>query len=461
MNYNLLEERWIPVLMNDGEFRRVGILEALTGAGRIRCIAASNPMDGVAILRLLLALLYWCKGSPPDGAEANLTAPLPPEWFSRLSANKDCFNLLGEGKRFYQCGKNPDSTANYLNQETPTGTNFWHFRHAADNRDGLCLACCALGLVRLPAFATSAGRGKSPGVNAKPPYYVISFGRSLAETLRLSWRQASAVGTPSWDASDLRLPPSGEIPLLTGLTWVPRRVWLSDPEAPEAPCIACGKKALLVRKIAYEGVGSTKTDAAWRDPHVIGAPDEILKPGDALGSPNAAADQWARVMAGLLADHKASPARKLWVVGFATVQNDKYLEAVERFYPSTPPPDDADRLLQEIDKWRKEGKSLPRKAAGGKKHSDVAAMVESVRPHVETRVSSLADKLTSGVPDAWQRAGAEYRPMMEAVARSAFPGFTTAAIEKRNQIANLCPNMKEKAPSPGKRPKRTDRKGTK
>ena len=32
---------------------------------RIRQIAASNPMDRMAILRFLLALLYWCKGNPP------------------------------------------------------------------------------------------------------------------------------------------------------------------------------------------------------------------------------------------------------------------------------------------------------------------------------------------------------------------------------------------------------------
>ena len=64
MNYNLLEEKWIPVLWKDGHSGRVGIIEALTEAGRIRQIAASNPMDRLAILRFLLALLYWCKRNP-------------------------------------------------------------------------------------------------------------------------------------------------------------------------------------------------------------------------------------------------------------------------------------------------------------------------------------------------------------------------------------------------------------
>jgi len=49
--FNLLDERWIPVLWSAGEYGRVGIKEALTQADRIRQIAASNPMDRVAILR--------------------------------------------------------------------------------------------------------------------------------------------------------------------------------------------------------------------------------------------------------------------------------------------------------------------------------------------------------------------------------------------------------------------------
>jgi hypothetical protein len=57
-NYNLLVEDWIPILWTNGKFGRVGIREALTQAGRIRQIAASNPMDRVSIVRFLLTLLY-------------------------------------------------------------------------------------------------------------------------------------------------------------------------------------------------------------------------------------------------------------------------------------------------------------------------------------------------------------------------------------------------------------------
>ncbi len=90
MEYNLLEEKWIPVLWKDGHSDRVGITEAFTQAGRIRQIAASNPMDRLAILRFLLALLYWCEGNPPHDKDS--ISSFPPDWFKKLKDNRDCFN---------------------------------------------------------------------------------------------------------------------------------------------------------------------------------------------------------------------------------------------------------------------------------------------------------------------------------------------------------------------------------
>lgn len=45
MDFNLLTERWISVLRTNDRVERVGIRAALTEAGSIRQIAASNPMD--------------------------------------------------------------------------------------------------------------------------------------------------------------------------------------------------------------------------------------------------------------------------------------------------------------------------------------------------------------------------------------------------------------------------------
>jgi len=329
-SYNLLDKDWIPALYRCGKWARVGIRKAFEHAGQIRQIAASNPMDRVAILRFLLALLYWCKGNPPENADAVCGSSFPSDWLSKLDAHKDCFNLLGEGKRFYQYRQSaakrpaPPLSANYLIHEVPTGSNVWHFRHSIDKHDGLCLACCAVGLLRLPLFATSGGRGKPPGVNSKPPIYLIPIGNSLQQTLRLSWQKASELGTPSWKNPDQRLPKTGKVPLLVGLTWLPRRVWLGSPEEPKANCISCGQTELLIRYSVFAPIGSQKTDEGgsgreWRDPHVIYQTSgkgivSSLHASDALDASDAAAGQWTNIVAGILGSQKAEGGNKLWIL---------------------------------------------------------------------------------------------------------------------------------------------------
>jgi hypothetical protein len=466
--YNLIDEPWIPVLWCNGRFSRVGIREALIEAGRIRQIAASNPMDRVAVVRFLLALLYWCRGNPPPGAEGDFLESLPTGWFGRLDDNRDCFNLLGDGKRFYQYKGDHDKplTANYLIHEIPTGNNFWHFAHSTDRRDGLCAACCALGLVRLPAFATSGGPGKSPGVNAKPPLYVVPLGDSLATTLAFSWRRVPALGTPAWEQPDQRLPGGGEVPLLLGLTWLPRRVWLASVDASPATCISCGQRARLVRTCEFAGTGSAKGDAngpprVWRDPHVIyDVRNRSLAARDALGSTDAAAGQWATIVGGLLGTRDPAGVRGKLVVGFSTVKNDKYLEATEWLLPAARRAGDA-RQISKFERWQLEGKGLLHKLkprGSALRHPEIRSMLDAVRPHVESLVSARVGELVVGGDKAWEEAASEYRVMMGMAAGSLSPGYTAGATARRLEIAAAGPDLRSKA-APAAKSRR--RKGAK
>jgi hypothetical protein len=465
--YNLLEERWIPVLWAEGKISRVGIKEALAEAGRIRQVAASNPMDRVAIFRFLLALLYWCKGNPPAKPTPDSRDSFPSEWLSKLDANRDYFNLLSEDKRFYQYRKEGDKplTVNYLVHEIPAGTNFWHFRHSTDKINGLCPTCCTLGLLRLPLFSTQGGQGKSPGINAKPPIYVIPMGETLAETLWLSWRPVSILGTPAWEKPDLQLPKTGEVPLLTGLTWLPRRVWLGERQESVARCISCGRQDHLFLSAIFAGKGSSRTDEitsgrVWRDPHVIYEQSKkgefSLHSADAIGAVDAGAGQWARIMGGMLRNLRNEQIRA-WVVGFSTDQN-KYFEVSELFLPWQGLPDEVEICIEMLNQWRQSRSSLYRKlessdgrASSSLSHPEIQSMLASIRPHIEDKVSTQAGELLMGGVNAWEHIVGEYRPMMQVVASALIPGFTTAAVRKRKQIANLLPQM-GMAPSGTKKP---------
>lgn len=465
MNYNLLEEHWIPVLYNDGTFTRVGILDAFTDATRIRQIAATNPMDRVAILRFLIALLHWCRGNSNDEQPPG---PLPPAWLKKLHDYRDCFNLLGDGKRFYQRspahGAETKLPATYLVQEVPTGTNSWHFRHSTDMRNGLCAACCAMGLLRLPAFATSAGRGKPPGINRKPPVYVTPVGASLAETLALSWQKVTDadLGTPAWEDPHARPPKHGDVPLLVGLTWLPRQVWLDDPEEPPSNCISCAREEPLIRQCVFAGTGSTKAEGpsqarAWNDPHTVSAGDRILTPRNALGAADAAAGKWTDLLAGALAETAQHRTATFRAVCFATVQNDKYLEATEYAIRLPGPPEEAEarQLIETLKKWQKQSWKLlarakPTESGRDASHIDTITAVTAIRPEIESQVSAEAGDLIGAGDEAWEKAAGKYPPMMAALAKSLSPGYTTAALERRWHIERTKPNMRPEPKAPKK-----------
>jgi hypothetical protein len=465
MGYDLLSERWIPVLRLDGRWERVGIVEAMREAGSIREIAASNPMDRVALLRFLLAVLYWCRGNPQAEDKDRILADgkFPEGWFGKLEERRECFDLLGDGKRFYQNevykAEEPKHTVNYLIHEVPSGSNKWHFRHTTDHVSGLCLGCCAMGLIRLPVFATSGGKGmsattgKSPGINSKPPLYVVPVGKTLAETLLLSWRTTQfELGTPEWETPGNRLPQKGEVPLLVGLTWLPRSVWLGDLEESESVCGCCGRKDRLVRQCVFDGKGTSKTEGRiWHDPHVVydTTNDDktmSLQTGDALGRTDAASNHWARTMGGIVREQGSGVGPTLWVVGFSTVQNDKYLEATEWLVPGSCSPQENQDCAAKLERWQKESATLARKARPVAKSSslhyvEIGAAVDTIRPDVEAKVSARVGELLTGDNQAWARAACEYRPMMEAVAGALAPGFTTRALRRRTEISDAVPNM--------------------
>lgn len=448
--YNLLDEKWIPVLFNNGTNSHVGIIEAFTRAQEIREIAASNPMDRVAILRFLLALLYWCKDGPSD----QIPEAFPSDWFKKLGENKNCFNLFGEEERFYQ-DKNAKrrKAATHLIQELPSGNNFWHFRHSTDMNDGLCPACCALGLLRLPLFSVGGvdGRGNPnfwTGINGVPPIYVVPSGISLRDTLLANWSFHKNLGEPSWSTATKPINANESVPLLNGLTLLSRKVLLIKEEGQVGVCINCGLRKELIREIEFQSAGKQENEK-WTDPHVVylsGTEQEALRAQNLMETGKFRVD---RLEFGQLAQIVAT--RKpvdLLIVGFVTKQakNIDVWECVLTAPKHQGVPTFTTR-------WKDEGGALDGRlrsiVRGEKKQREgdvlvATAAIDSIRPHVEAKVLARASALIEGSEDAWEQAANEYRPMMAAVAQSLSPGFTTVALQRRKQFAKITPDMSGK-----------------
>lgn len=445
MSYNLLEEKWIPILWKDGNFDRVGIVDAFAQAERIRQIAASNPMDRVAILRFLLALLYWCQGNPP---ELLPDKSFPRDWFKKLedTSTKECFNLLGNGKRFYQ-----DNTAQrqqavtQLIQEIPSGNNFSHFRHSTDMKQGLCPACCAMGLVRLPLYSVSGLSGPGEpnlmaGINGVPPVYIVPWGKTLMETLKANWVRHNSIGEPSWVQPDISHI-QDDVPLLYGLTLLSRRVFLHDPVKDTSTCLICGEKAELILTCEFKTAGKQENEK-WNDPHIVYADDrtrKAMRSTDLTAAGKFRMDRpWPELIARIAEGDKPTP---LLVVGFAT-DKAKNIDAWERIVTLR----QDQRMTSFVRQWQQEGRGLEKIIDRSK--VTWAAAIASIRPHVENSVSEQIDKLISGDEADWVQAAGEYGLMMDAIAKSLSPGFTSATLQRRKQIAAIKPNMQQKTKAP-------------
>ena len=467
--FNLLDEKWIPVLRTNGRPGRVGIREAFVEAGSIRQIAASNPMDRVALLRFLLAVLYWCKGNPPDGDEMSrilAEGQFPAAWFDKLDGQRDCFNLLGAGKRFYQDrDARRERPSTDLLQEVPTGNNFWHFRHSTDRIDGLCPACCALGLLRLPLFSVSGLPDLKSGINGTPPIYVLPVGPSLLHTLCLNWVPCSSLASPSWEQPDARPQDGQPVPLLPGLTMLSRRVWLHDPGPPRGVCIACGRQQpSLVLACEFQSAGDQENEH-WVDPHVVyvekKAGRKALTTPDLTKSFFRMDKPWIPLFIGISSSPTSHPYRnagRLLIVGFAT-DKAKNIDVWERTCVLPNPGTTATQAAgpaESLSIWQDEGGKLfvrlkPRgsKARGG----EFAIAVTAIRPHVETRVSAHVAELLAQPDSAWPQAVDEYRRMLPVIAKSLAPGSTTRSVQRRNQIANALPDMTAKPAAKAGKPK--------
>lgn len=457
MKYNLIEERWIPVLWANGKTERVTIKKALTESNRIRQIAASNPMDRLAVMRFLLAVLYWCKGNPDEGA-VSAGEPFPEDWFAKLDEYKEYFNLLGDGKRFYQ-----DETAKRrktvteLIQEIPTGNNFWHFRHTTDEKEGLCEACCATGLLRLPLFSVSGLPDLKTGINGVPPYYIVPYANTLKSTLCANWISKSNLSDPEWVKTGDRKAFDSEVPLLVGLTLPARKVWLHKPSAPAGMCQCCGEeRSALIRSCEFQTAGSQENNK-WNDPHVVyldKVPRKAMKAPDLTASGSFKMDKpWPNLTSRILETGKFQTSGKsitLLIIGFSTHQA-KNIDVWERIIELPPKESISERTTLFLSKWHKEGAGLENKAGRSKKVG--AATLAAIRPYVEGKVSASTGKLLSGETGAWEAAADEYSHIMNAAAESLSPGFTSESVEFRKKIAGIKPNMALKKETE-KKPKR-------
>jgi hypothetical protein len=281
VNFNLLEEKWLPVLSKSGYFRRESVIETLNHAREIRCISLASPFDYFAVLRFILTLIYWkadLAGEVEQIRKLLLGGKKIPE--AVLNGIKDethCFDLFDGESPFLQDPNVKDvkekakKSVGSLFAECATGTNIAHFHHGDDENMRLCLNCATLGMLRVVPWSQAGGAGLTPSVHNAPPIMVIATGDNLAITLGLNLVPLKVgAGDAKWSGHFKPTDSTHSIPYLEALTWNPRRICLPPPQT--GACWYCGQSNVLtVGKIVYMKNEYTKRPLdkqlfKWQDP---------------------------------------------------------------------------------------------------------------------------------------------------------------------------------------------------
>ena len=352
--------------------------------------------------------------------------------------------------------------------EIPTGTNHWHFPARPRTRSTACACpaapwgCC--GCRASPRLAVAA---KPPGINAQatglrsPPH-----GASLAETLR------TALGT----CSDARYSDLGEASQRTARGR--RRPSAGWPDVVSTGGLArCGRPAwarasLAVAKTDWSAVACSSACPAprvpdGRIPHVVYlAPDESMHAPDTLaereqmehcGRGLDAHARWPHAHPRRDVRNATSPTplvdlrRSVSIVGFGTVQNDKYLEVQERRYSAATLRRLSEAAQHTLERWRKEVGALTRRvqtcgaSSSTRRRVEIPPLVDAIRPHVE-REGRGEHRSVAG--DRRGRFGASWRPstapLMRIIARALAPGVTCNALLRRRRMEALQPDVTPK-----------------
>ena len=187
--FNLIDEKWIPVRLPDGNRDELGIRDVLLRSKEIAAIEDPSPLVVAALHRFLLAVLYRALEGPTDIEQAKsfFSAGFPADKIiAYLEKWKDRFWLFDEK---YPFGQNPNVSDNNiepwtkLTAEYNATSNKVLFDHINTKHPGFKEPKeCARWLVSTMSFSISGGRGyyPSPSPNAM---MCIPLGKNLFETL--------------------------------------------------------------------------------------------------------------------------------------------------------------------------------------------------------------------------------------------------------------------------------------
>ncbi|MFO7959070.1 MAG: type I-E CRISPR-associated protein Cse1/CasA [Candidatus Brocadiia bacterium] len=248
--YNLVDEPFVPCLMQDGTLTELGLLPALTRAHEVRELAHSSPLVTCALYRLLLAVLHRLFGPTTEDdwrslwEDGHFEHQRIGDYFGQWHHR---FDLFDPDRPFYQVpglDLNRVTPVSKLAQEMASGNNSTLFDHTTvANPPALTYAEAAQLLLAMQSYAVGLGRSATGHRKDSPrcrEIRAMMVGNSLFETLLLNLSQYpgrfptidKSEDLPAWEREVPREPGTEDVcsGLVDYLTWQSRAIRLLPDE---------------------------------------------------------------------------------------------------------------------------------------------------------------------------------------------------------------------------------------
>lgn len=204
-SFYVLSEGWIPVIDLKGKSRKLGILDTLKNAHRLKEISDASAMVEYSLYRFLSVFLMDALRPRRTEAledlleEGAFDGEKIDEYVALCKSEGVSFDLFDRDRPFLQTPYNPlwdrkKKPATELDYTIPHGNNHTHY----DHRKSAALPFDEAARLLLPAqlFCTPMCQGYPSNVNGYPPYYTVVKGRTLFETLVYSMLAVNRIDIP-------------------------------------------------------------------------------------------------------------------------------------------------------------------------------------------------------------------------------------------------------------------------
>lgn len=194
MQFNLIDERWIPVTRRDGTATMIAPWEVTEGFADNPVVALNAPRPDFngALIQFLIGLVQTV-AAPMNGTEWRkklAEPPLPEELKAAFDTVRHAFELGGDGPRFMQdfealIGQAGSIDGLLIDEpgENALKNNTDFFVKRKQDSFSMCPACCVAAIFSLQTNAPAGGRGYMTSLRGGGPLTTLVIGSGQLETL--------------------------------------------------------------------------------------------------------------------------------------------------------------------------------------------------------------------------------------------------------------------------------------